>query len=39
MNGGGEPIMKKTDIVFVATGRRANTDNVGLKEIGVQMDK
>jgi len=35
----GETVNLEADIVLVSTGRRPNTDNLGLAEIGVEMDK
>jgi pyruvate/2-oxoglutarate dehydrogenase complex dihydrolipoamide dehydrogenase (E3) component len=37
--GEGESTMIAVDEVFVATGRRANTEGLGLEEIGVELDR
>jgi pyruvate/2-oxoglutarate dehydrogenase complex dihydrolipoamide dehydrogenase (E3) component len=37
--GEGESTMIAADEVFVATGRRANTEGLGLEEIGVELDR
>jgi len=35
----GETVQLNADIVLVATGRRPNTDNLGLEKVGVAQDK
>jgi len=38
-SGGGDVVSLKSDIVLVAVGRKAYTDQLGLAEVGVEMDE